>query len=62
LLNCFENALNIVLALMLVDRYGVRGLGLAFAVAYLVSSLVALEVLHRMHATPRLGGVLARRR
>lgn len=62
LLNCFENALNVVLALMLVDRYGVRGLGLAFAAAYLVSSLVALEVLHRVHATPRLGGVLARRR
>lgn len=61
LINCFENLLNIVFALALVGRYGVRGLGLAFALAYLVSALVALEVLHRIHGTPRLAGLLLRR-
>ena len=44
-INVVENAINIVLAIVLVDRYGVLGLGLAFAIAYLVSSLWALQVL-----------------
>lgn len=57
-INCFENALNIVLAVVLVDRYGVRGLGIAFAVAYLVSALVAVELLRRRHATPGFFGLL----
>lgn len=43
--NLFENALNIALALALVGRYGVLGLGLAFGVAYIVSSVFALIVL-----------------
>ncbi len=47
--NVFENALNIVLALLLVGRHGVLGLGLAFAIAYMVSSVVALVLLHRAH-------------
>lgn len=50
-INCGENALNIVLAVVLVDRFGVHGLGLAFALAYLVSSIVALVVLRRRHGT-----------
>lgn len=53
-INCAENLLNIVLAVVLVRRYDVLGLGLAFAIAYLASALLALELLHRIHATPRL--------
>ena len=37
--------INIVLAIVLVDRYGVLGLGLAFGLAYLVSAVWALQVL-----------------
>jgi len=44
-INIGENAINIVLAIVLVDRHGVFGLGLAFSIAYLVSALVALLVL-----------------
>ena len=44
-INVVENAINIVLALVLVDRYGVLGLGLAFAFAYMVSSLWAMQIL-----------------
>jgi len=60
-INVFENALNIVLAFALVDRYGVHGLGLAFAVAYLVSAVVAVTVLRREHGTPSLVGLLRTR-
>jgi putative peptidoglycan lipid II flippase len=45
IVNVGENALNIVLAFVLVGRYGVLGLGLAFAIAYLVSALWALKIL-----------------
>jgi len=61
LINCAENALNIVLALVLAPRYDVLGLGLAFSLAYLVSAVVALEVLHRKHSTPRLVALLTSR-
>jgi len=44
-INVGENLLNIVLAIWLVDRYGVLGLGLAFAIAYVVGSAWALNVL-----------------
>jgi putative peptidoglycan lipid II flippase len=44
-INVVENVLNIVLAVPLVARYGVLGLGLAFALAYLVSAAWALQVL-----------------
>ncbi len=46
-INLGENALNIVLAFVLVGRYGVLGLGLAFSLAYIISALVALFVLSR---------------
>jgi putative peptidoglycan lipid II flippase len=45
MINVGENLLNIVLAIWLVDRYGVLGLGLAFAIAYVVGSAWALNVL-----------------
>jgi putative peptidoglycan lipid II flippase len=44
-INVVENSLNIVLAIVLVDRYGVLGLGLAFALAYVVSSVWAMQIL-----------------
>jgi putative peptidoglycan lipid II flippase len=44
-INLFENLLNILLAFILAPRYGVLGLGLAFALAYIVSSVWALIVL-----------------
>lgn len=47
LLNIFENALNIIGALIAVNRWGVEGLAGSFAVAYLISAVVALVVLHR---------------
>lgn len=43
--NVIENALNVVLAFALVGRFGVLGLGLAFAIAYLVSAAFSLVVL-----------------
>jgi putative peptidoglycan lipid II flippase len=46
-INVFENALNITLAILLVDKYDVLGLGLAFSFAYLISSGVAIVVLRR---------------
>jgi putative peptidoglycan lipid II flippase len=45
--NVVENGLNIVLALALVDRYGVLGLGLAYALAYLLSAIWTLRILAR---------------
>jgi putative peptidoglycan lipid II flippase len=44
-INLVENAINIVLAFLLVGRYGVMGLGMAFALAYLISSVWAMQVL-----------------
>ncbi|HSJ92103.1 MAG TPA: murein biosynthesis integral membrane protein MurJ [Ilumatobacter sp.] len=43
--NVVENALNIVIALLLVGEYGVLGLGLAYAIAYLVSAVWVLHIL-----------------
>lgn len=46
-INLGENALNIIFAFLLVGRYGVLGLGLAFSMAYIISAVVALIMLHR---------------
>ena len=45
IINLVENLINIVLALVLFDRYDALGLGAAFAVAYLVCALWALQVM-----------------
>jgi peptidoglycan biosynthesis protein MviN/MurJ (putative lipid II flippase) len=45
--NCFENAMNVVLALVLFPRFGVQGLALAYAAAYLCAAVVALVLLAR---------------
>ena len=48
MLNLFENALNIVLAILLVGPFGVAGLGTALGLAYLIASVAAVVVLrHR---------------
>jgi putative peptidoglycan lipid II flippase len=44
-LNLIENGLNIVLAVVFVRHFGVLGLGLAFAIAYLLGAVLALVVL-----------------
>jgi putative peptidoglycan lipid II flippase len=44
-LNVGENVLNIVLAFVLVGRWGVLGLGLAYSLAYLLSAIWALQVM-----------------
>ncbi|MEZ5136729.1 MAG: lipid II flippase MurJ, partial [Acidimicrobiales bacterium] len=46
-INLGENAVNLVLALAFVRWWGVAGLALSFALAYVVASLFALWVLHR---------------
>ncbi len=46
-INLFENFLNIVFAILLIDRFDVLGLGLAFSLAYLVSAFVALWMMQR---------------
>lgn len=43
--NVVENAINIVIAVLLVGQFGVLGLGLAYAIAYLVSAVWVLHVL-----------------
>ena len=48
--NVFENALNIALALVLVNRHGVLGLGMSFGIAYMVSSVLVLWLLHKKYA------------
>jgi putative peptidoglycan lipid II flippase len=55
LLNCFENGMNIVLALVLFESYGLPGLAYAFSAAYAVAAVVTLVVLSR-----ELGGLSGR--
>jgi len=55
LLNCLENAANIVLALWLFDELGIEGLAFAFSGAYAVAAVITLAVLSR-----RLGGLQGR--
>ncbi len=55
ILNVIENGVNIVLALVLYDRYGVQGLAWSFALAYIVAAVLTFVVLGR-----RLGGFPAR--
>jgi putative peptidoglycan lipid II flippase len=54
LVNCLENGLNIVLALALYPTLGVQGLALAWSIAYVVASVVALAALR--HRLGRLDG------
>lgn len=45
IINVAENLLNVIIAVVLVGRFGVLGLGLAFAIAYLISAIGALRIL-----------------
>ena len=45
IINSAENLLNIAIAVVLVGRYGVLGLSLAFAIAYLISAIGAIQIL-----------------
>jgi putative peptidoglycan lipid II flippase len=58
-LNVVENALNVVLALVLVGRYGVTGLAWAYSIAYLVSALLAWVSLSRHFGGGLRGDLLA---
>ncbi len=46
-INCFENVVNIVTAVVFVRIWGIVGLALSFAVAYTVAAVVATVVLTR---------------
>jgi putative peptidoglycan lipid II flippase len=57
LLGCLENAVNIVLALLLFDSLGIPGLAFAYSGAYAVAAVVTLAVLSR---DPRVGSMRGR--
>jgi len=57
-INVGQNSLNVVLAIPLANRFDVLGLGLAFAISYLVFAVVAVEAMSRRHGTPHLPGLL----
>ncbi|MDO9174815.1 MAG: polysaccharide biosynthesis C-terminal domain-containing protein, partial [Actinomycetota bacterium] len=44
-INAAENVFNIVLALVLYDRFGVIGIAASFAIAYVLSALWSMQVL-----------------
>ena len=45
IINCLQNAINIVLAFPLARQFDVLGLGIAFSISYFIGALVALFVL-----------------
>jgi putative peptidoglycan lipid II flippase len=47
LLNCLENGINIVLALALYPAFGVQGLALSWAIAYIIAMVVSLDAMRR---------------
>ena len=55
LINLGENIINVVVGLLLLDRFGVVGLAASFSVAYAFSAVVAIVVLQR-----RVGTILDR--
>jgi putative peptidoglycan lipid II flippase len=55
LLNCFENAVNVVLALVLYPAFGIPGLAWAFSGAYTIAALVTIAAFSR-----RIGGLRGR--
>ena len=58
-INLAECALNVVLAIVLVGRYGVMGLGLAFGLAYVICAGWALQIIgYKLPGFP-VRGVLA---
>jgi putative peptidoglycan lipid II flippase len=47
MINCVENAINIVLAIIFVRIWGIVGLALSFALAYTIAAVIAIVVLKR---------------
>jgi putative peptidoglycan lipid II flippase len=56
IINCFENAANVLFAIPLYLWLGIPGLALAFSAAYVVASIVTLDLLRH-----RIGGLGGRR-
>jgi putative peptidoglycan lipid II flippase len=56
-INLIENTINIVLAIVLVDRYDVLGLGIAFSIAYAVSAIIAIVALASNNQSIRIGSL-----
>jgi putative peptidoglycan lipid II flippase len=56
-INLIENIINIVLAIVLVDRYDVLGLGIAFSIAYVVSAIIAIISLASNNQSMRIGSL-----
>jgi len=56
-INLIENAINIVLAIVLVDRFDVLGLGIAFSIAYVISAVIATIVLASNNQSIRLSSL-----
>jgi putative peptidoglycan lipid II flippase len=55
LINCGENAINVLLALWLFDELGIDGLAFAFSGAYAIAAVLTLALLSR-----RIGGLQGR--
>jgi putative peptidoglycan lipid II flippase len=47
IINCVENAINIVLAMVLFEEFGVAGLGFAYGASYAVAACIALIALQQ---------------
>jgi putative peptidoglycan lipid II flippase len=58
-INVGENLLNIVLAFVFVDRWGLLGLGLAFGLAYVIAAVWALQILHYKLPTFPMGSIVS---
>jgi len=58
-INLFGNAINIVIAVFLVKRYGVLGLGLAFGISYIISSIIVLWILHKKYRAIQWASILS---
>jgi putative peptidoglycan lipid II flippase len=56
-INLIENTINIILAIVLVDRYDVLGLGIAFSIAYVISAIIATVVLASNNQSIRLSNL-----
>ncbi|CAB4570459.1 unannotated protein [freshwater metagenome] len=49
-INLVQNIINIVLALIIVDRHGVFGLALAFGISYLIAAAIVVVVIHMRYS------------
>jgi len=59
IINCVQNAVNIVLAFPLARQFDVLGLGIAFSISYFIGALVALFVLRTKQSDFPVYAILA---